>query len=207
MRVAAAPLRGCRARSRPRPASRIPAFDEFWAGRHRRGQGREPRAGDAGGLPRRSRRTSAQDAVGQDRDLLREDRLVRLRRLPAAMRPGWSRPNGWARRRPSAIRCTCCRTSRPTSCTASSTTARIRAPTKIKGRQPITMHPADAAARGIADGDLVRVFNDRGACLAAARLSDRIRPRRGAAVDRRLVRSGRCRAPTGRWRSTAIPTR
>jgi biotin/methionine sulfoxide reductase len=47
--------------------------------------------------------------------------------------------------------------------------------TKVKGRQPITIHPADAAARGIADGDLVRVFNDRGACLAAARLSDRIR--------------------------------
>jgi len=47
--------------------------------------------------------------------------------------------------------------------------------TKIKGRQPITLHPDDATARGIAAGDLVRVFNDRGACLAAARLSDRIR--------------------------------
>jgi biotin/methionine sulfoxide reductase len=47
--------------------------------------------------------------------------------------------------------------------------------TKVKGRQPVTMHPEDAAARGIADGDLLRVFNDRGACLAAARLSDRIR--------------------------------
>ncbi|MGQ0585067.1 MAG: molybdopterin-dependent oxidoreductase [Reyranella sp.] len=47
--------------------------------------------------------------------------------------------------------------------------------TKIKGRQPVTLHPEDASARGIAAGDLVRVFNDRGACLAAARLSDRIR--------------------------------
>ncbi len=47
--------------------------------------------------------------------------------------------------------------------------------TKIKGRQPITIHPDDAAARGIADGDMLRVFNDRGACLAAAKLSDRIR--------------------------------
>lgn len=47
--------------------------------------------------------------------------------------------------------------------------------TKIKGRQPVTLHPDDATARGIAAGDLVRVFNDRGACLAAARLSDRIR--------------------------------
>lgn len=47
--------------------------------------------------------------------------------------------------------------------------------TKIKGRQPITIHPDDARARGISDGDLLRVFNDRGACLAGARLSDRIR--------------------------------
>lgn len=47
--------------------------------------------------------------------------------------------------------------------------------TKVRGRQPVTLHPADAAARGIADGDLVRVYNDRGACLAGAKLSDRIR--------------------------------
>ncbi|MEM7254894.1 MAG: molybdopterin dinucleotide binding domain-containing protein [Pseudomonadota bacterium] len=47
---------------------------------------------------------------------------------------------------------------------------------KIKGREPITIHPTDAEARGIAAGDLVRVFNDRGACLAGARLSDAIRP-------------------------------
>lgn len=47
--------------------------------------------------------------------------------------------------------------------------------TKVKARQPVTMHPDDATARGIADGDLLRVFNDRGACLASARLSDRIR--------------------------------
>ncbi|MBV8392885.1 MAG: molybdopterin-dependent oxidoreductase, partial [Alphaproteobacteria bacterium] len=47
--------------------------------------------------------------------------------------------------------------------------------TKVKGRQPVTIHPEDALARGISDGDLLRVFNDRGACLAAARISDRIR--------------------------------
>ncbi|MDW8444810.1 MAG: molybdopterin dinucleotide binding domain-containing protein [Acetobacteraceae bacterium] len=34
------------------------------------------------------------------------------------------------------------------------------------------MHPEDAAARGIASGDVVRVFNDRGACLAGAVLDD-----------------------------------
>jgi anaerobic selenocysteine-containing dehydrogenase len=32
----------------------------------------------------------------------------------------------------------------------------------------------DAAARGIADGDLVRLFNDRGAVVCAARLTERL---------------------------------
>ncbi len=47
---------------------------------------------------------------------------------------------------------------------------------KVKGREPIRLHPEDAARRGIQDGDLVRVFNDRGACLAGAVISDAVRP-------------------------------
>jgi biotin/methionine sulfoxide reductase len=47
---------------------------------------------------------------------------------------------------------------------------------KVAGREAILMHPADAAARGIAEGDIVRVFNDLGACLAGAVLSTDIRP-------------------------------
>ncbi|HEY2535060.1 MAG TPA: molybdopterin-dependent oxidoreductase [Xanthobacteraceae bacterium] len=43
---------------------------------------------------------------------------------------------------------------------------------KIGGREAIRMNPADAAARGIANGDVVRVFNDRGACLAGAIVDD-----------------------------------
>jgi anaerobic selenocysteine-containing dehydrogenase len=34
----------------------------------------------------------------------------------------------------------------------------------------LTLHPTDAAARGIADGDAVRVFNDRGECDLRARI-------------------------------------
>jgi biotin/methionine sulfoxide reductase len=41
---------------------------------------------------------------------------------------------------------------------------------KVRGREPIALHPEDARARGIAAGDVVRVFNDCGACLAGARL-------------------------------------
>ncbi|MDX5309964.1 MAG: molybdopterin-dependent oxidoreductase, partial [Rhodococcus sp. (in: high G+C Gram-positive bacteria)] len=47
---------------------------------------------------------------------------------------------------------------------------------KIRGREPIRMHPADAAARGVAGGDVVRGFNDRGACLAGAVLDDGLMP-------------------------------
>ncbi|TXI59308.1 molybdopterin guanine dinucleotide-containing S/N-oxide reductase [Mycolicibacterium mageritense] len=46
---------------------------------------------------------------------------------------------------------------------------------KIQGREPIRMHPVDAAARGLVDGDVVRVFNDRGACLAGVVVDDRLR--------------------------------
>jgi biotin/methionine sulfoxide reductase len=48
---------------------------------------------------------------------------------------------------------------------------------KVNGREPIRLHPEDAAARGIRSGDVVRVFNDRGACLAGAVVSDAVRPR------------------------------
>lgn len=43
---------------------------------------------------------------------------------------------------------------------------------KVAGREPLQLHPADAAARGIADGDVVEVFNDRGRCLAGAVVAD-----------------------------------
>ena len=47
---------------------------------------------------------------------------------------------------------------------------------EVNGREPVRIHPHDAAARGIGDGDIVRLFNDRGACLAGAVLSDALRP-------------------------------
>jgi biotin/methionine sulfoxide reductase len=47
---------------------------------------------------------------------------------------------------------------------------------KIQGREPVSIHPDDAAARGIRDGDVVRLYNDRGACLAGARVTEGVRP-------------------------------
>ena len=51
---------------------------------------------------------------------------------------------------------------------------RVSQASKVQGREPMAMHPEDAAARGIADGDVVRVFNARGACLAGVILSDEV---------------------------------
>jgi biotin/methionine sulfoxide reductase len=49
---------------------------------------------------------------------------------------------------------------------------RVAAADKIRGREPVLMHPEDAAARGLRDGDIARIFNARGACLAGVRLDD-----------------------------------
>ena len=57
---------------------------------------------------------------------------------------------------------------------------------KRRGREVMTIHPDDAAARGIKDGDIVKLSNSRGACLATAHVSDDIRP-------------GVVRLPTGAW--------
>jgi len=57
---------------------------------------------------------------------------------------------------------------------------------KHRGREVARMHLRDAAARGIKDGDIIRLFNDRGACLAAVRLSDQLR-------------EGVVQLPTGAW--------
>ncbi len=57
---------------------------------------------------------------------------------------------------------------------------------KIDGKEALTMHPQDAEVRGIAEGEIVRVFNDRGACLAGVRFD--------AGLARSVVS-----LPTGAW--------
>lgn len=57
---------------------------------------------------------------------------------------------------------------------------------KKRGREVASMHPDDANVRGIAEGDIVVIFNRRGSCLASAHLTDRLR-------------RGVVRLPTGAW--------
>ncbi|MCB1883985.1 MAG: molybdopterin-dependent oxidoreductase [Geminicoccaceae bacterium] len=52
---------------------------------------------------------------------------------------------------------------------------RLRTLYKVQGREPILINPEDALERNIEDGDLVEVYNDRGAVVVGAVVSDRIR--------------------------------
>jgi anaerobic selenocysteine-containing dehydrogenase len=61
---------------------------------------------------------------------------------------------------------------------------------RVQGEQAVTVHPEDAAERGIDEGTYVRVFNDRGAFVALARISDEVA--RGVAM-----------APMGAWPKNA----
>ncbi|NVO15667.1 MAG: molybdopterin-dependent oxidoreductase [Rhodoplanes sp.] len=62
----------------------------------------------------------------------------------------------------------------------------VSAAGKIHGREPIRLNPDDAACRGLGDGDMVRVHNARGACLA------------GVVIDPGLAR-GVVVMATGAW--------
>ncbi|MBX5451415.1 MAG: molybdopterin oxidoreductase family protein, partial [Thermogemmatispora sp.] len=45
-----------------------------------------------------------------------------------------------------------------------------------EGRPSVRLHPEDARARGIQDGQLVRLWNERGSCLLFAEISTEVRP-------------------------------
>ncbi|NWL77343.1 molybdopterin oxidoreductase [Pseudomonas taiwanensis] len=57
-----------------------------------------------------------------------------------------------------------------------STFVNVQSLRSTEGEPHLDIHPADAAERGIEDGARVRIYNDRGAFTAKARVSDRARP-------------------------------
>jgi biotin/methionine sulfoxide reductase len=69
---------------------------------------------------------------------------------------------------------------------------RVAAADKIQGREPVNMNPADAEARGLKDGDIIRVFNARGACLGGVRIKEGMLP-------------GVVAMATGAWYDPATP--
>ncbi|MEP2641572.1 molybdopterin guanine dinucleotide-containing S/N-oxide reductase [Roseobacter sp.] len=47
---------------------------------------------------------------------------------------------------------------------------------RTDGREPCVMHSTDAAARGLVQGQTIRIFNDRGMCIAGLHINDDILP-------------------------------
>ncbi|MYN39531.1 molybdopterin-dependent oxidoreductase [Duganella sp. FT109W] len=56
-----------------------------------------------------------------------------------------------------------------------STFVNVKSLRSAEGEPHLDMHPDDGAARGIAHGDMVRIFNDRGSFVCKARLTDKAR--------------------------------
>ncbi len=54
--------------------------------------------------------------------------------------------------------------------------SKLREKYSIQGREPVWINDQDASVRGIQNGDVVRVFNERGEVLAGAYVTDRLRP-------------------------------
>jgi anaerobic selenocysteine-containing dehydrogenase len=75
-----------------------------------------------------------------------------------------------------------------------STFVNVQSLRDTEGEPHLEVHPEDAAARGIVDGDPVRVFNDRGSFSLAARVTDRARKGMVVALSiwwKKLARDGR----------------
>ena len=56
-----------------------------------------------------------------------------------------------------------------------STFVNVKSLRATEGEPHLDIHPNDAAARGIAHGDMARIFNDRGSFIARARVTDKAR--------------------------------
>lgn len=56
-----------------------------------------------------------------------------------------------------------------------STFVNVKSLRSAEGEPHLDIHPDDSAARGIAAGDMVRIFNDRGSFVAKARVTDKAR--------------------------------
>ncbi len=57
-----------------------------------------------------------------------------------------------------------------------STFVNVQSLRATEGEPHLDIHPNDAAVRGIAHGDMARIFNDRGAFVAKARVTEKARP-------------------------------
>ena len=152
-----------------------PDFDSFWR-TGRVALDPSPPQAVPRRLPRRPGRAPARHAERADRAALGHDRRRTASPTAPATRPGWSRGSGTALRGPRPTRWCCWPTTRPRACTASWTSARTAPRARSPGASRCGCTPTTPPPAGSPTGELVRVFNDRGACLAGLRVSADLLP-------------------------------
>jgi biotin/methionine sulfoxide reductase len=170
----------------------IPPFDEFWA------------SGEVQVPPRRTGQTAFERyradpdghplATPSGRIELFSETVDGFGYDDCPGHPVWRQPDEWSRGERAASYPLLLIANQPATRLHSQLDAgRHSRSAKRGGREVVRLHPDDAAERGIADGDAVRVFNDRGACFATAALS----------TD---LLAGVANLPTGAWFTPLDPT-
>ena len=153
----------------------LPAFDTFWADGHVE----VPRPADPYVLLAAFRADPAANPLGtpSGRIEIFSETIAGFRYADCPPHPTWLEPVEWlgspvAERYPLHLI-----SNQPgTRLHAQMDCGRISRESKIAGREPVWLHPDDAAARGLADGDIARIHNDRGALLAGVHVTAEVRP-------------------------------
>jgi biotin/methionine sulfoxide reductase len=168
-----------------------PDFDEFWA----RGYFEIPEASEPYVLFENFRRDPERYhlTTPSGRIELFSEKIAGYRYDDCPGHPAWMEPAEWLGSEKASTYPLHLLTTQPeTRLHGQMDMGRVSQASKIAGREPMRINRADANARGIRDGDVVRVFNDRGAILAGAIVSDELRP-------------GVVQISTGAWYDPAEP--
>lgn len=160
----------------------MPEFDRFWA----QGYARCPVQRDHTYLAE-FRKDPGRHALNTEsgRIVLGSEKLARLQYADCPAHPAWIAPAEWlGNADPGALHLI---SHQPAGRLHSQLeTGKSSLAQKRGGREQIRLNPSDAAVRNIADGQTVRLWNARGACLATARMTD-------------AVCAGVAVLPTGAW--------
>ena len=161
--------------SRGRGRASVPGFDEFWAGNGiELPVASEPQVAFAEfRSTRRSIRSPRRPGRSRSSPRPSTDTGTRTAR---ATRSGLSRTSGSARRPRGASACSWSPISRGRDCTASWMSARTASRSRSPGVSRCGCTLPTRRYAGCATADLVRIFNDRGACLAGLSVDDAVRP-------------------------------
>lgn len=161
----------------------MPDFETFWTSGHARVPVRAHHTYLAGF---RADPQGHPLATESGRIVLGSETLARLDYADCRAHPAWIEPAEWLGKAPHDNQLHLVSHQPPGRLHSQLETGPASRAQKRNGREQARLNDADAARFGISDGQTVRLWNERGACLATAKVSDTVRP--GVVV-----------LPTGAW--------